>query len=92
MAGLAVAGLAIAFAAGTGKGTSEVLFSGQSALGPFVDSGASYTVAALLLLVACKGLAYSASMSGFRGGPVFPALFTGAGAACSCRTCPDCRS
>ena len=30
--GLAVAGLAIAFAAGTGKGSSEVLFSGQSAL------------------------------------------------------------
>src|SRR5882757_1308019 len=29
--GLAVAGLAIAFAAGTGKGSSEVLFSGQSA-------------------------------------------------------------
>ena len=34
VAGLAVAGLAIAFAAATGKGTSEVLFSGQSALGP----------------------------------------------------------
>ncbi len=36
LVGLAVAGLAIAFAAGTGKGSSEVLFSGQSALGPFV--------------------------------------------------------
>lgn len=78
LAGLAVAGLAIAYAAGTGKGSSEVLFSGQSALGPFVTSSASYTVPALLLLLACKGLAYSVSMSGFRGGPVFPALFTGA--------------
>jgi H+/Cl- antiporter ClcA len=78
VAGLAVAGLAIAFAAGTGKGTSEVLFSGQSALGPLVNSGASYTAAALLLLLACKGLAYSASMSAFRGGPIFPAMFTGA--------------
>ena len=76
--GLAVAGLAIAFAAGTGKGSSEVLFSGQSALGPFVDHSTSYTVGALVLLLACKGLAYGGSLSGFRGGPVFPAIFLGA--------------
>lgn len=76
--GLAVAGLAIAFATGTGKSSSEVLFSGQDALGPFITSSASYTVPALLLLIACKGLGYSVSMSGFRGGPVFPALFLGA--------------
>jgi chloride channel protein, CIC family len=78
VAGLAVAGLAIAFAAGTGKSSSEVLFSGQDALGPFIASSASYTVPALLLLIACKGLAYSVSLSGFRGGPVFPSLFLGA--------------
>jgi H+/Cl- antiporter ClcA len=78
VAGLAVAGLAIAFATGTGKSSSEVLFSGQDALGPFITSSASYTVPALLLLIACKGLAYSVSLSGFRGGPVFPALFLGA--------------
>jgi len=76
--GLAVAGLAIAYAAGTGKGSSEVLFSGQSALGPFITHSASYTVGALLLLLVCKGLAYGASLSGFRGGPTFPALFLGA--------------
>ena len=35
--GLAVAGLAIAFAEATGKASSEVLFSGQSALGPFIS-------------------------------------------------------
>jgi H+/Cl- antiporter ClcA len=78
VAGLAVAGLAIAFAEGTGKSSSEVLFSGQDALGPLITSSASYTVSALLLLVACKGLAYSVSLSGFRGGPVFPAMFLGA--------------
>ncbi len=77
--GLAVAGLAIAFAAGTGKGSSEVLFSGQAALGPFITHSASYTVGALLLLLVCKGLAYGASLSGFRGGPTFPALFSGGG-------------
>ncbi|HTP15701.1 MAG TPA: chloride channel protein [Streptosporangiaceae bacterium] len=76
--GLAVAGLAIAFAAATGKSSSEVLFSGQSALGPFIANSASYTVGALILLIACKGLAYGVSLSGFRGGPTFPALFLGA--------------
>ncbi len=78
LAGLAVAGLAIAFAAGTGKGSSEVLFSGQSALGPLISNSASYTVGALLLLIACKSLAYGVSLSSFRGGPTFPALFIGA--------------
>ncbi len=78
LAGLAIAGLAIAFAAGTGKSSSEVLFSGQSALGPLITHSASYTVAALLLLMACKALAYSTSLSGFRGGPVFPSMFIGA--------------
>jgi H+/Cl- antiporter ClcA len=76
--GLAIAGLVIAFTVGTGKSSAEVLFSGQDQLGPLVTSSASYTVAALLLLIACKGLAYGASMSGFRGGPTFPAMFIGA--------------
>jgi len=78
VAGLAVAGLAIAFAEGTGKSSSEVLFSGQDALGPFVNSAATYTAAAVVLLIVCKALAYSISMSGFRGGPIFPAIFLGA--------------
>ena len=76
--GLAVAGLAIAFAAATGKGSSEVLFSGQSALGPLIAHSASYTVGALVLLLICKGIAYGISLSSFRGGPTFPALFLGA--------------
>jgi H+/Cl- antiporter ClcA len=78
LAGLAVAVLAIAYAAGTGKGFSDVLFSGQNALGPLLDHSAGYTVGALLLLLACKAGAYAVSMSGFRGGPVFPAMFAGA--------------
>jgi H+/Cl- antiporter ClcA len=55
-----------------------VLFSGQTGLGPLVMSASAYTVPALLLLLACKGLGYSLSMSAFRGGPVFPSLFLGA--------------
>jgi hypothetical protein len=78
VAGLAVAGLAVAYAAGTGKGSSEVLFSGQTAMGPLISHSATYTVAALVLLLACKGLAYAVSLSSFRGGPIFPAMFLGA--------------
>jgi H+/Cl- antiporter ClcA len=76
--GMAIAGLTIAYTEGTGKSSSDVLFSGQSQLGPLIDHAASYSVGALLLLLACKGLAYGASLSSFRGGPTFPALFLGA--------------
>lgn len=77
LAGLAVAGLAILYAWATGRTSSEVLFSGQTALGPLVSQAGTYSVGALALLVACKGLGYAVSMAGFRGGPVFPAMFIG---------------
>ena len=75
LAGLAIAGLAIAFAEGTGKSSSAVLFSGQTALTPLLENAASYTAGALVLLVVCKGLAYSLSLCSFRGGPTFPGMF-----------------
>ncbi len=76
--GIIIGGLALAYTEGTGKGSSDVLFSGQSQLGPLITHAAGYSVAALLLLLACKGLAYGASLSSFRGGPTFPALYLGA--------------
>lgn len=76
--GLAVAGLAIAYGEITGKSSSEVLFSGQSALGPLIENSADYSVGAVVLLVLCKSAAYTASLIGFRGGPIFPAMFIGA--------------
>ena len=76
--GLAVGGLAVAYAEGTGKPSSEVLFSGQTALPGFLTNTASYSIGALLLLLACKALAYGLSLSGFRGGPIFPGMFIGA--------------
>jgi H+/Cl- antiporter ClcA len=78
LAGLAVAGLAIAYAESTGKPSSDVLFSGQTTLPPLLEHSASYTAGALVLLIACKGLAYSISLAGFRGGPTFPGMFIGA--------------
>ena len=76
--GVVIAALAILYAEGTGKSSSEVLFSGQDDLGPLITHAASYSVGALLLLFVCKGLAYGVSLSGFRGGPIFPAMYLGA--------------
>jgi H+/Cl- antiporter ClcA len=76
--GLVVAGLAIAYAEGTGKAATDVLYSGQTALDPFLRHHDAYSVGALSLLVLCKGLAYCVSLSSFRGGPIFPAMFVGA--------------
>jgi H+/Cl- antiporter ClcA len=76
--GMVIGGLTIAYTEGTGKSSADVLFSGQSQLGPLITNASSYSVGALLLLLACKGLAYSASLSSFRGGPTFPSLYLGA--------------
>jgi H+/Cl- antiporter ClcA len=76
--GLAVAGLAIAYAAATGHSASDVLFSGEAGLDPLLRHSAGYSVGALLMLLVCKGLAYGLSLSSFRGGPVFPAIYIGA--------------
>ena len=61
-----IGGLAIAYAAGTGRSSSEV------------------SVGALVLLFVYKGLAYSVSLSSFRGGPIFPAIFLGAAGGSRC--------
>jgi H+/Cl- antiporter ClcA len=76
--GLGVALLAIAYSEITGKGTADVLFSGQDQLGPLLANSASYTVGALILVLICKGLAYGVCLAAFRGGPVFPSMFLGA--------------
>jgi len=76
--GLLIAALAVLFALVTGEDTSEVLFSGQSALPGLISDGVAWPIGAMLLLVLCKALAYALSLSAFRGGPVFPAMFVGA--------------
>ncbi len=55
-----------------------MLFSGQTNLPALIHGAASWTVGSLVLLVIFKGLAYGASLSSFRGGPTFPAMFIGA--------------
>jgi H+/Cl- antiporter ClcA len=76
--GLATAGIAIGYSEATGHAVSDVLFSGQDQLPGLIEARSGYTVAALLVLLLCKGLAYVGGLSAFRGGPTFPALFLGA--------------
>jgi H+/Cl- antiporter ClcA len=76
--GLAVGLLALA-AEAFGVSSQDVLFSGQTAIPSVV---AQTSVATLAVLLVAKALAYVVSLaSGFRGGPIFPALFLGIGLA-----------
>jgi H+/Cl- antiporter ClcA len=80
VAGLFIAGLGIAFHATTDHGVDQVLFSGQEALGPLVANPGAWSLGALALVLLFKGVGYSVSLAGFRGGPIFPALFLGGAA------------
>jgi H+/Cl- antiporter ClcA len=72
---LAVGTLAL-LADALGADSQDVLFSGQSSM-PAIASEDSARIVVVLLVA--KGLAYAVSLGcGFRGGPVFPAIFLGA--------------
>lgn len=72
--GLAVGLLALA-ATWFGANATDVLFSGQSAVPAEI---ATTSVGILVVLLVAKGLAYAVCLGcGFRGGPVFPAIFLG---------------
>ena len=75
--GLLIGLIAMAYQLISDHSFTQVLFSGQDALPELVADAADYSVATLLLLAACKGLTYALSLSAFRGGPVFPAIFIG---------------
>jgi hypothetical protein len=79
-AAVVVALLAVPFHEASGEGIEEVLFSGQDALSGLTAGAAGWSISALLLLLAFKGLAWGLSLGSFRGGPTFPALFIGAAA------------
>lgn len=75
--GLLVGLVAMTYQLISDRSFTQVLFSGEAALPELVAHAADYSVATLLLLAVCKGLAYSLSLSAFRGGPVFPAILIG---------------
>lgn len=78
--GVVVALAAMLYAALSSHSSSLVLFSGQNQLPSLVETAGTFSVGALVLLVLCKAIAYTASLSGFRGGPIFPSMFIGAAA------------
>ena len=72
--GLAV-GLIAQIASWLGDNSQDVLFSGQSGV---PDLTVATTTKIVLVYIVAKSLGYAVSMgSGFRGGPVFPAIFIG---------------
>ena len=74
-AGVVVAVSAIAVDAITGGGLELVLFSGQSAMPDYL---ALTSVGTALVVLVGKFVAYTVSLgSGFRGGPIFPAVALG---------------
>jgi H+/Cl- antiporter ClcA len=74
--GLAV-GLLAMLADAFGANPQDVLFSGQQSLPALVAEGSAGIV---VVLVLAKALAYGICLGcGFRGGPVFPAIFIGVG-------------
>ncbi|HET8754927.1 MAG TPA: chloride channel protein [Solirubrobacteraceae bacterium] len=76
--GLAV-GLLALLADALGADANEILFSGQSAIPELIHE---QTTSVLLLILAAKAAAYAVTLaSGFRGGPIFPAVFLGIGIA-----------
>jgi chloride channel protein, CIC family len=76
--GLAV-GLLALVADAFGAQPDEILFSGQSAIPEVIAEGSTSVI---LVILTAKALAYAISLaSGFRGGPIFPAVFLGIGIA-----------
>jgi chloride channel protein, CIC family len=76
--GLAV-GLLALLADALGSNSQDVLFSGQHSISPLVTETSTGIV---LILLAAKAIAYAVSLTaGFRGGPIFPAVFIGIGVA-----------
>ncbi len=72
--GLAV-GLLALLARALGANSQDVLFSGQTSVPSLVEQ---QSLKIVLVLLVAKALGYAISLgSGFRGGPVFPAIFLG---------------
>jgi H+/Cl- antiporter ClcA len=62
-----------------GANSQDELFSGQAAIPSLVQNP---TAKVVLILLVAKGIGYAISLGcGFRGGPVFPAIFLGVGLA-----------
>jgi chloride channel protein, CIC family len=79
LGGGALVGALAVLADALGANSQDVLFSGQASVPALVEEDSTKII---LILVVAKALAYAVSLGcGFRGGPVFPAIFLGIGLA-----------
>ncbi len=79
LAGGFAVGLIALLADALGADSQDVLFSGQASIPALL---AETSTASVLVLLVAKAIAYAISLaSGFRGGPIFPAIFLGIGVA-----------
>ena len=75
LAGGFLVGAAALLADALGANPRDVLFSGQASLPVVVEA---QSVSLVLILLVAKGIAYAISLGcGYRGGPIFPAIFLG---------------
>ncbi|MFD6433343.1 chloride channel protein [Streptomyces venezuelae] len=77
-----------AYALLTGRSPQDAALSGQETLAELAAHPTGWSVAVLLALVVCKGLAWAVSLGGLRGGPIFPALLLGAAGSLACAGLP----
>ncbi|QGV82434.1 chloride channel protein [Streptomyces ficellus] len=77
-----------AYALITGRSPAEAALSGEETLGALAGDPGSWPVAALLVLVVCKGLAWGVCLGSLRGGPIFPAVLLGAAMGVACAGLP----
>jgi H+/Cl- antiporter ClcA len=72
-------GLVAIVADALGANSQDVLFSGQTSIPALI---AETSTGVIVVLIIAKAIAYAISLgSGFRGGPIFPAVFLGVGIA-----------
>ncbi|MEU5978714.1 chloride channel protein [Streptomyces sp. NPDC047315] len=85
---VAVGVLISAYALLTGRSPAEAALSGQTTLGALAADPRAWSVAALVALVVCKGLAWGVALGSLRGGPIFPAVLLGAALGVACAGLP----
>jgi H+/Cl- antiporter ClcA len=78
LAALAMGCCAAAYTGITGRPPTDVALSGQATLPSLAAHPHSWSVGALVAVLAFKSAGYALSLGSLRGGPIFPALFLGA--------------
>ena len=91
LVGGVIGALALGFAEASGESTSMVLFSGQDQMGPLLDQATGWSVATVVLLIACKSLAYWLRSAASAVAPCSPRCSSAPPPASPRRTSPGCR-